>query len=55
LIAADPTKGLEFMPVEKRVKDIPPKEDVAKVLLAADPDTQVTFLPSKRPWLGWEK
>lgn len=40
LIQADPTKGLEFMPVEKRVKYIPSKEDVAKVLLAADPDTQ---------------
>ena len=40
LIDADPTKGLEFMPVEKRVKYIPSKEDVAKVLLAADPDTQ---------------
>jgi len=40
LIDTDPTKGLEFMPVEKRVKYIPSKEDVAKVLLAADPETQ---------------
>lgn len=40
LITLNPTKGLEFMPVEKRVKYIPSKEDVAKVLLAADPNTQ---------------
>ena len=36
----DPTKGLEFMPIERRLKYVPSKEDVAKVLLAADPDTQ---------------
>ncbi|WP_449244185.1 tyrosine-type recombinase/integrase [Desulfobacca acetoxidans] len=40
LIKADPTKGLEFMPVEKKLKYIPSKEDVAKVLLAANPNTQ---------------
>jgi integrase len=36
----NPTQGLEFMPVEKRLKYVPPKEDVARVLLAADFDTQ---------------
>ena len=40
LIQENPTKGLEFMPVERRLKYVPPKEDVAKVLLAADPETQ---------------
>ena len=40
LVKTNPTQGLEFMPVEKKIKYIPSKEDVAKVLLAADPDTQ---------------
>ncbi len=40
LIQENPTKGLEFMPVERRRRYVPPKEDVAKVLLAAGPDTQ---------------
>lgn len=40
LIKANPTNGLEFMPVERRLKYVPSKEDVAKVLLAADPDVQ---------------
>ncbi len=39
-IKGNPTNGLEFMPVERRIKYIPPKEDVAKVLLAAEPDVQ---------------
>ncbi|MBM4296014.1 MAG: site-specific integrase [Deltaproteobacteria bacterium] len=40
LIKNNPTQGLEFMPVERHIRYIPSKEDVAKVLLAADPDTQ---------------
>jgi integrase len=40
LVNTNPTHGLEFMPVEKKVKYIPSKEDVAKVLLAAEPETQ---------------
>lgn len=40
LIQEDPTKGLEFMPVERRLKYVPSKDEVAKVLLAASPDTQ---------------
>lgn len=40
LIKANPTNGLEFMPVERRLKYVPSKEDVAKVLLAAEPDVQ---------------
>jgi hypothetical protein len=40
LITINPTQGLEFLPVERKLKYVPAKEDVAKVLLAADPDTQ---------------
>ncbi len=40
LIKNNPTSGLEFLPVEKRVKHIPSREDVAKVLLVADMDVQ---------------
>lgn len=39
-IRNNPTEGIEFFPVEKRIKYVPPKEDVFKVILAADPDTQ---------------
>jgi integrase len=39
-ISANPTQGIPFLPVEKRVKYVPPKENVAAVILAADPDTQ---------------
>jgi integrase len=40
LIQENPTMGLEFMPVERKIRYVPPKEDVASVLLAADPSTQ---------------
>jgi integrase len=40
LTTLNPTKGMEFMPVGKKVMHISSKEDVAKVLLAADPNTQ---------------
>ena len=36
----NPTRGIDFFPVEKRIKYIPPKEDVLRVIMAADPDTQ---------------
>jgi len=39
-ITENPTRGLSFFPVEKRLKYIPPKADVLKVIAAADPDTQ---------------
>jgi integrase len=39
-ITENPTRGLSFFPVEKRLKYIPRKEDVLKVIAAADPDTQ---------------
>lgn len=40
LITANPTKGIPFLPVERKLKYIPSKQDVAKVILVADPDTQ---------------
>jgi integrase len=39
-IVENPTKGLSFFPVEKRIKYIPPKKDVLSVIAAADPDAQ---------------
>ncbi len=39
-ILKNPTQGIKFLPVEKRIKYVPPKEDVLRVILAADPDTQ---------------
>ncbi len=39
-IKDNPTLGIEFFPVEKKIKYVPPKEDVLKVILAADKDTQ---------------
>jgi integrase len=40
LIKNNPTHGLEFMPVDRKLRYVPSKEDVSKVLLAADPDAQ---------------
>lgn len=39
-IEHNPTRGIDFFPVEKRIKYLPPKEDVLRVILAADSDTQ---------------
>jgi integrase len=39
-ISENPTRGLSFFPVEKRLKYIPPKKDVLSVIAAADPETQ---------------
>lgn len=39
-IERDPTRGIEFLPVEKRIKYVPSKEDVLKVIEAADTETQ---------------
>ncbi len=40
VVLFNPTAGIPFMPIEKRKKYVPPKEDVLKVISAADPDTQ---------------
>lgn len=47
LIKNNPTKGIEFLPVEKKVKYVPSKEDVWKVLLAAGQDVQDYLLVLK--------
>jgi integrase len=39
-VLLNPTAGIPFMPIEKRKKYVPSKEDVLKVISAADPDTQ---------------
>jgi integrase len=39
-ITHNPTRGVEFFPVDKQIKYVPPNEDVLRVILAADPDTQ---------------
>ena len=40
LIQADPTKGMEFLPVEKRLRFVPTPEEIDQVMAVADPDTQ---------------
>jgi len=39
-IKTDPTKNIAFLPIEKKIKYIPPKTDLLKVILAADNDTK---------------
>jgi integrase len=40
LITDNPTEGLDFFPVEKKIKYVPTNEDIDKVIAVADPDTQ---------------
>lgn len=40
LITSNPTDQIEFLPIEKRKKYIPSKDDVLKVISVANPDTQ---------------
>ena len=40
LISNNPTDGIEFFPVEKKVKYVPSAEDLDKVIACADPETQ---------------
>ncbi len=40
LITVNPTEGIEPLPVEKKLKYIPPLEDIFKVIAAAESDTQ---------------
>lgn len=40
IVKTNPLDDLEFLPVEKRVKYVPPVEDIDKVISIADPDTQ---------------
>jgi integrase len=39
-LSYNPTKGIDFFPVEKKIKYVPPKEDVLRVILMADSDTR---------------
>lgn len=40
VIPESPAEGIDFLPVNKKIRYIPPVEDVTKVLAAADRDTQ---------------
>ena len=40
LISKNPTEGIEFFPVEKKIKYVPPKKDVLKIISLADPEMQ---------------
>lgn len=40
IITHNPTEGLGFLPVHKKKKYVPSKEDAVKVISVADPDTQ---------------
>jgi integrase len=40
MLAHNPMDGIDFLPVEKRIKYVPPLEDIAKVLQSADQDNQ---------------
>jgi integrase len=39
-ISSNPTQGIPFLPVEKKINYVPSKEDALKVIMAADPDTK---------------
>jgi integrase len=39
-VEINPTQNISFLPVEKRLKYVPSKEDVLKVIMAADPEMQ---------------
>lgn len=40
LADVDPTHGIDFLPIEKKIKYVPTPQDIDKVLQAADADTQ---------------
>ncbi|HVO67170.1 MAG TPA: tyrosine-type recombinase/integrase [Syntrophales bacterium] len=49
--AKNPTANIPFLPVEKKIKYIPSKEDVMRVILAADPAIQ-NYLWTVRETMG---
>ncbi len=51
LITNNPTEGLKFFPVEKKVKHVPSSKDIDKVISVADLDTQ-DYLWSIRETMG---
>jgi integrase len=40
LIDVDPTQGIEFLPIEKKIKYVPSSRDIDNVIQMADPDSQ---------------
>lgn len=51
LTNVDPTSGIEFFPVAKKLKYVPPQEDIEKVIAVADQDTR-DYLITIRDTLG---
>ncbi len=51
LIADNPLDGIEFFPVDKKIKYVPPPEDIDKVIEVADQDTQ-DYLWTVRDTIG---
>ena len=47
----NPTDGIDFLPMEKKVRYLPPPADIEKVISVADPDTQ-DYLWSIRATMG---
>ena len=50
-ISSNPVDGIGFLPVEKRIKHVPPPEDIDKLTAVADPDTQ-DYLWALRETMG---
>lgn len=40
LVKSSPVDGIDFLPVDKRIKYVPASDDIDKVIAVADPDTQ---------------
>ncbi len=40
VVSENPVQNVPFLPVEKRVKYVPPVQDIDKIIALADPDTQ---------------
>ena len=51
LILHNPTEGIEFLPVRKKVKSVPSPEDIDLVIEVADCDTQ-DYLWTTRETMG---
>src|SRR5665647_1970722 len=40
LVDVNPTQGIDFLPIEKKIKYVPSSQDIDKVIQAADTDAQ---------------
>jgi len=51
LLTKNPTESIKFLPVDKKLKYVPPSEDIDKIIEVADPDIQ-DYLWTIRDTLG---